>query len=482
MTDNNMSKSTASLAVGNVVAVLSGFVALMISARILSPADFGVFGIAMIIIMIPESVISGQFHRVLIQRSEVSKQHISTMLSLSTLLGIVATTLIIVLNPVLGNVFNEPRLNDILPTMSLLLLIMGASSTAASIMLREMRFQKVALIDITSSIIAAIVAVIIVIKFQSIWSLVCMEVSRRLVRLFMFVAYSRMHFDFRYFHVAALEMYDYSKKAVMTGALTTVERVLPGIFIGYSLGPAAVGLYNMAFRLLEQALTVLVNPISSVSFPVFAKAQGDMTLVRLQLQKAVSLATLTAAPAFGGGIVAAPTLVPLLFGGQWSAAIPLVQLSFMTGMVLAIAGINYALIEGIGYPGKALKVIAATTIATFIGVISVLNISLEAVLLVIFAKTILMWFMTIYQVKRLAGQPYVQQIMPMAVPFLATFIMMSVTQAFYTIWGGDMPKIMSLMLTVCIGVIIYPVALFVIKPKLFFMALEQVGARFFSKM
>ena len=481
MNNKQMSASTASLAVGNMIAVLASFLALMISSRVLTPADFGLFAMAVIIVILAESLISGQLHRVLIQRSEITQKHISTMLSLSTLLGVAATVLIILASPLFAHMFKEAGLRKILPVMSIYLAIMGPSSTAAAIMLRDMRFQRIAIIDITGSIIAAVVAIVLVLMFQSVWALVWMELARRFVRLVMFVFYSRMRFDFRYFHDAAIEMYDYSRKAVMGGVLTTIERVLPGLLVGYSLGTTALGYYNQAFRLLEQALTVLVKPISSVSFPVFAQAQGDMSLVRAQLKKAVSLAAITAAPAFGGGIIAAPTLVPLVLGDQWLAVIPLVQIAFMTGIVLTIAGVNKALIEGIGYPGVVLKVIAITTVATFIGVVCVLNISLEAVLLIILAKTILMWLLTAHEIKRLAGQSYLDQISPMIVPFMATLAMMALTHIFYVNWGIGFPDFVCLLLTVALGVIIYPLALIAMKPSLLTLAMKEINNRFFPK-
>jgi len=276
-------------------------------------------------------------------------------------------------------------------------------------------------------------------------------------------------------------MYDYARKAVWTGVMRTVERVLPGALIGYGLGTVALGYYNVALRLLEQAISVLVDPLSHVSFPVFAKAQADLGAVREQLKYAVYLAALVATPAFGGGIVASPTLVPVLFGEQWLPVIPLAQLSFMTGIALTISGINYALLNGIGYPGIVLRVMFLTAIVTLVGVASVLNMSIEAVMMVLLGKTLFMWALTAREIKRLAGQSYANQLSPMVVPFVATVIMMAATHMFYITWGVNMPEFVSLLVTVGIGVIVYPAALFAIKPSVFAFVKEQVQAKLHPK-
>jgi len=357
----------------------------------------------------------------------------------------------------------------------------GVNSTAAALMIREMDFQRITFIDIACALLAALVGVVIAVQYQTVWALVWMEMTRRVVRVTMFVAFSRIQYDFRYFSDAASEMFDYSRKAVASGVVRAVERVLPGALIGYGLGTVALGYYNVALRLLEQALTVLVEPFSSVSFPVFAKAQADLEAVRKQLENAVYIAALVAAPAFGGGIIASPTLVPVLFGDQWLSVIPLAQLSFMSGIVLTVAWINCALINGIGFPGIVLRVIALTTLVTFVGVLCVLNISLEAVMVVILGKTILMWGLTAREVKRLVGQSYRNQLSPMLTPLAATIVMMVVTQIFYANWGVNMSQLISLLATIGIGVVTYLTALFAIKPSLFGIVQEQVKTRLLAR-
>lgn len=481
MPNSELTKSAAWVTLGHLVATLGSFVSLMVLARILTPDDFGLFGLTLIIIMIPESLIGGQLQEVLIQYRGIKQRHISSMLGFSTLLGLIAGGLLIIGAPLFAGLFNAPGLSALLPVMALILIMHGMTSTAAALMIREMDFQRLTIVDIVGTLIAAAVGIVFVLQYNTVWALVWMEMTRRVVRLIMFVWFSRIKFDFSFHRTAASEIYDYARKAVSAGVVRTIERVLPGALIGYGLGTVALGYYNVALRLLEQAVSVLVEPLSNVSFPVFAKAQADMAAVREQLRNAVYLAALIAAPAFGGGIVAAPTLVPVLFGDQWMPVIPLAQLSFLTGIALTIAGINYALLNGIGFPGIVLRVMILTTLATFIGVVSVLNISIVAVMAVILAKTVFMWALTAREVKRLANHGYADQLRPMLAPMAATLIMMAVTHLFYISWGISMSPVASLLLTVAIGILVYAAALLAIKPSLIGFIREQVKLKLASR-
>lgn len=477
MPNSELTKSAAWVTLGHLVATLGSFVSLMVLARILTPDDFGLFGLSLIIIMIPESLIGGQLQEVLIQYRGIKQRHISSMLGFSTLLGLIAGGAVMLGAPFFAGLFDAPGLKQLLPVMAVILVMHGMTSTAAALMIREMNFSQLTIVDIVGTLVAAAVGVGFVLQYNTVWALVWMEMTRRVVRLVMFVIFSKIKFDFSFHRAAAAEIYDYARKAVSAGVVRTIERVLPGALIGYGLGTVALGYYNVALRLLEQAVSVLVEPLSNVSFPVFAKAQADMAAVREQLRNAVYLAALVAAPAFGGSIVAAPTLVPVLFGDQWMAVIPLAQLSFLTGIALTISGINYALLNGIGYPGKVLKIMILTTIATFVGVVSVLNISIVAVMAIILFKTLFMWALTAREVKKLAGQPFIDQVRPMFVPLAATLIMMGVTHAFYVFYGVNLSPVVSLLATVVIGVLVYPAALFAIKPSLVGFIRAQVKTR-----
>ena len=411
--------------------------------------------LALLILMVPESLIGGQLQEVLVQYKDINRKHMSSMLFVSTALSVIFCVFFIAAAPIFAHYSGESQIAIILPVMSVMLIMHSLGSTAAAVLIRNMDFARITLVDIVGTLVAAAVGIAIVLVYHTVWALVWMELTRRAVRLVMFLWFSRMPLDFRFFKTDAMELYDYTRKAVSAGVVTSIERVLPGMLIGFGLGTTALGYYNIVMRLLEQAISVLVEPLSNVSFPVFAKAQADMAAVRTQLKGAVYLAALIACPAFAGGIVAAPTLVPVLYGDQWLPVIPLAQIAFLTGIALTISGINFALLYGIGYPGRVLRIIIMTTLLTLIGVSAVLNISIEAVMLVILAKTLIAWALSARDVKRFTQYKYIEQIRPMLVPLAAAMVMMVLTQAFYTTLGASLQPIPRLLATVGVGIVIY---------------------------
>ncbi|MCF6328456.1 MAG: oligosaccharide flippase family protein [Henriciella sp.] len=474
---SELTKSAAWVTLGHLVATLGSFASLMVLARVLAPHDFGLYGLALLILMVPESLIGGQLQEVLVQFKDIRRKHISSMLLISTVLSVIFCAIFILTAPIIAHYSGEPQIAIILPVMSVMLIMHSLGSTAASVLIRNMDFARITLVDIVGTLVAAAVGITIVLIYSSVWALVWMELSRRAIRLVMFLWFSRLPMDFRFYKSDAMELYDYTRKAVSAGVITSIQRVLPGMLIGFGLGTVALGYYNIVMRLLEQAISVLVDPLSNVSFPVFAKAQADMAAVRAQLKNAVYLAALIACPAFAGGIVTAPTLIPVLYGGQWLPVISLAQISFLTGITLTISGINIALLNGIGYPGRVLRIISITTLLTLIGVFSVLHISLEAVMLVILAKTLVAWALSARDVKRLTEYKYIEQIRPMLVPLAASLVMLVLTQAFYTTLAANLQPILRLLATVGFGIVVYVGTLAIIKPSLLRVAMTQVSKR-----
>jgi len=187
MTNPELTTSAAWLTLGHLVAALGGFLSLIVLARVLAPEDFGLFGLALIIIIVPESLIGGQLQEVLIQSRNITKRHISTMLGISAVLGLIATIVLFFAAPLFAGLFDVPELKDLLPVMAIILVVAGVTSTAAALMIRDMDFKRITVIDIASALIAALVGVAYALLYQSVWALVWMELSRRLVRLVMFI-------------------------------------------------------------------------------------------------------------------------------------------------------------------------------------------------------------------------------------------------------------------------------------------------------
>ena len=124
-----------------------------------------------------------------------------------------------------------------------------------------------------------------------------------------------------YAHITA-----FGGKATVITAVEAVGASLDTILLGRLVTPSALGIYNRSLTLSTLPIYNLAQGLARVFYPALARAAsttpGECRRM-LEASERELLAVLL--PTCMGAAVAAPTIIPVIFGRQWSAAVPLYQ-------------------------------------------------------------------------------------------------------------------------------------------------------------
>jgi len=458
-------KSVAWNSFGNTFGIICTMASLVVMSRLLTPTDFGLFGIAMVVFLIAEGICNGGGDA-LIQQENATKDHCDTMFTCATLVACFIFMLIYFSAPWIANVFGQPALTDLLRVLSFALVLGPVSQTSAALLIRDLEFRKITMVDVTGTVIPAIIGITLAFYFQSAWALVWLEISRRIIRSSMFIVLAkyvpRIQIHQKSFH----DLFSFTAYTTLLGLTWSVQRAMPGAIIGWAMGAAPLGLFNMALRFFEQAQQALIRPFGAVVFPVFAKAQSTREELHKVMQNASTLSMFLIFPAFVGAIVVAPLLVPLLLGHQWVPAVPAMQLAFLLGPLAMLEEINNNLLKGIGRPALIARITFISMIFTAIGVILVSGLTIEAVMGILIGQKLLAVVLTGVMAKQYVGYAYLNQITPLIRPAAATAVMAAV------VWGGlqfiglSWPTPLRLLALVGMGVATYFLIVRLIAPEL----------------
>ena len=130
-------------------------------ARMLDPRDFGLQGMAMIIIAFGLMASQMGLGPALIQRSEITSKHIITAYTSSIIFGSVLLFGVYSLAPILAGFFNESELNELVKALSIMCLLGAVNSVPISMLQRELRFKELFYIESISSAIGFLIVGII---------------------------------------------------------------------------------------------------------------------------------------------------------------------------------------------------------------------------------------------------------------------------------------------------------------------------------
>lgn len=318
-------------------------------AIILSPADFGVLGMAMVWIAFIQTFSEMGFGAALIQRQNVDSKHFSTIFFINVAAGIVLTFIGIIISWPSAFFFKTPEVQPIMAFLSFGFVINSFSLTQMTIAQKEMRFRDLAMRDISASLIGGITGIILALLKYGIWSLVILSLTTSIVGTLLLWKVSKWRpklreFSFKY----AKDLWPYSSKIFLFNIFRYFAQNTDKLLVGYLLGSVALGLYTFAYNITILPISTFVGAIGNYLLPKFSRMQADLELVKssyLFINKAINSVV---APLMVIVIFLSPILIPYIWGQKWIQAIPLIQ-------IFAILAILQSLISPVGQLMKALN-------------------------------------------------------------------------------------------------------------------------------
>ena len=335
---------------------LANLAIFLLMVRLLGPEAFGLVALALVFTTVAVDLLGYSVSQVLVQREDISPGLCDTVFWLvAGLLGVVCGLLFAGAGLV-ADLFGEPALATLLRWLCAAALLQGLATVPLALLTRTLSFDVIAKRSLL--MIAGGGAVGLTLAFMGFgaYALVGLQLTQGLISaLILFGAAGfRPRFAVARTHLRAIQSY---VSGVIGNRIAGLfdERAAQFV-IGLAIGPAAVGYYNVAMRLVDVLIRMFIVPVSQVALPAIARVQADRRQVRAILSSGIALASLASAPAFIGAAVVAPELVPIALGPAWAATVPVLQLLMLRGLLWPVILYGQQLLFGIGRPGRMLQV------------------------------------------------------------------------------------------------------------------------------
>jgi O-antigen/teichoic acid export membrane protein len=320
----------------------------LVLARLLSPRDFGLVAMALVITGLVIAFADLGLGAALVQREAIDEQDRSTVFWTGMGAGILLTLTGIALSAPLASFYREPAVRNIMAVLSLSFFVSALAATQRALLTREMNFRTLELATIAGVYLGGTVGVVSAAAGWGAWALVTQQLTNSggSAAMVWLTSSWRPRLTFSLASLRSLGSYGGNVLGVrLTYYLQ--ESALP-LIIGRTLGSASLGLFTIAYTIVLAPLTRLAIPVGEVLFPAFARLQNEperMSELWLRLLRVLAALCI---PAIGGLIVVAPDLVPIVLGEQWKDAVPVVQILALVGLLQALAAWNGTILMGLG--------------------------------------------------------------------------------------------------------------------------------------
>jgi O-antigen/teichoic acid export membrane protein len=409
---------------GQLIQALIAMAGTIILARLLGAETYGIFALGLLFVGCAEILTGGHVADIVVQKQDATPGHRNAAFAGLLGIGIMVALAVGAAGAFAARLFQVPQLALLLPAMAVLPFLTALTSVPNQILVRQLQFRALARIGSLAALASLVTGVGLALAGMGLWSLVIMEIARRVVTLGLLVPASGWRPGLAFSMRELGEVVRFSARRIENNGLTFLsQNALPRIVIGQWLGTEALGLFVVARRLLDQLNNVLSAPVAAVAFPAASRLQADRDRLVMLITASIRLTTWVFWPMVLGIVVVAPLLVPLAFGAEWTGATPVLQILALGTLRVPVSSFNTAVLVAFGRMGS-LSVVSVLSIIVGIIFLSVgVQFGLTGVAAALALRQWVLWPVGAYQVYRVSGLHPLAQLRIMAWAALPSLIM-----------------------------------------------------------
>lgn len=295
---------------------------LFVMMGLLGPEEFGLLGIASIVLAITSNFSELGVGQALIwHRGKHSDRDpalaMDTGLILVMALNLTVIALMMAGAPLISAFFQEPRATPVTRVLLIGLFLSTLTIVPRSMLERNLQFKAAVWPEVLPGIVSGLVSIPLAIVWRSVWALVAGQMVSYALRLALYWWTARWRPRLRFDRETCREMLGFGLSVLGASLIATVGGIFPPAVIGREVGTEALGVFNNAEKISAFPFFAIIYVVGRVMFPVYSRLREDSGSLRTAVAEAIKLIAVASVPLCIGGAVIFPALELQLFDGKW---------------------------------------------------------------------------------------------------------------------------------------------------------------------
>lgn len=314
----------------------------------LTPEDFGLFVIPLVVISLVRILQDFGFTALVVRSNELSYREVSSIFWFVGISGLFFAGLVFFISPLVSSWTQEPSSAEINRYLSITVIFTGLYAVQESIIRKRLDFKRLFIVNSFSGILSSVAGIMAAISGMGFHSLTLKYILMVFIMMLGFQYYS----DWRpglFFDTKGLKKnLDYHLPISGEQILNFAQRNIDNILISRFLGTVSMGLYDRAYRILMFPLQQISNSFGKVMLPAFSRIQHDRLKIGHYYLMVCRFVALVSYPVMIGIFCTAPYFVRVVFGHQWLEIIPLVKVFSILGLFQSIGTLSIPVFQSTG--------------------------------------------------------------------------------------------------------------------------------------
>lgn len=385
------------------------FIIGIILARILSPQDFGLFGVINAILVVLNSIIEGGYLSALVRKDTVSKQDLSTIFILNTGVSLLIYFILFSFSDSISAFFDHNLLALYIKVVGIVLIINAMALINRVLLIRKLDFKTQSIISSVASILSGVIAVLAALLDYGIISLILLHILRPTIQCILLWVKSKWIPKPIFSKHSFYELSNFGIKLLIANLIHSIYKNGYYFIIGKVFNTVTLGFYTRAEQFQIPISNNVSNAVKRLSFPILSQFKNDSVQLRYKFRRFLRFSMFLNFNLMFILFAVSDTLIITLIGTKWTNSIYMLKILCIPGALypLQILHLNLLLVKGYSNLNLRLEVIKKIILIPIVVVSIYFGITALLVGIALFA--LIEYFINSYYSKKIIDYSILEQ-------------------------------------------------------------------------
>lgn len=440
------------------------FIVSIILARLLEPEAYGTISLITVFTTILQVFVDSGLGNALIQKKNTDDLDFSSVFYINIGFCLILYALIFICAPFIANFYDDQSLIALIRVLSLTVIISGVKNVQQAYVSKHLMFKEFFYSSLSGTIGAAIIGIILAFYGAGVWALVAQQVLNVLVNTIVLWCTVKWRPQKRFSIQRVKGLFSFGWKLLVSSLIDTVYTNIRQLIIGKMYSSSDLAFYNQGRQFPNVIVSNINTSIDSVLLPVLSTEQDSRETLKIMTRRAITMSTYIMAPLMMGLAFTAPAVVELVLTEKWLPCVPYLRIFCITFMFYPLHTANLNAIKAMGRSDLYLRLEIIKKVIGMILLLSTMWFGVMAMAYSLLVSSVTSQIVNTWPNKALLNYSYLEQLKDI-IPSIGLAVFMGICVSFIELLGVN--ALITLMLQVTLGVIIYIVGSKIMKIEAF---------------
>ncbi|KQN43717.1 MOP flippase family protein [Rouxiella silvae] len=324
------------VSISQITKIFSQVIGMFIFARFLTPQQIGIMSMALVVVNFANILRDLGSSAAIIQKEHVSEQLKNSVFYLNALFGFLLFALVFVFSSSIAEFFKEPDLALILKCIAISFPINSMTSVHLALLERDSKFNKIAFVEVLSSVTSLLIAIYLSTQGAGVYSLVAQTLLYSFLSALGFWIFSSWfpgkHFSFN----DISSIFKFTSNLIGFNFINYFSRNCDQIIIGKFFSSSILGQYSLAYRIMLFPIQNITFVLTRSLYPLLSRLQDSKAEAFKIYMSTIKLIAVIIPPLMLGLSSVSHDFVLFFFGEKWSSVAAILILLAPTAILQAM--------------------------------------------------------------------------------------------------------------------------------------------------